>query len=592
MVVTDRPVYAPTSPFFGHPQVRPPEAAAHLTDATRQLCCGAYVDSSFANAVISEVVEDEHRTVPLALDADFDLDPVVRHCYRARRLLLARDLFLTLLVVIGIVITPSTTLPWLTLGVIVLASRTRYARSLGWFGRLWLYTGLAVGGVVVTVVGSLVLTLLAVLFAAGAAESNPDLVRNLGDQSNGAAMTGLKALYVGFLLSPLVLAFLTFAVIALFRLRAYGVLTRDLAPGRPSPMPPLPNQRVARRMDWVAGAQRGNLAMNSTDPFLGAGVVTHTWSFALPLTPVDRDRPRPVPLDPVRLNQLVRASLQRLRDPALPPGERIPGLYLLPYVAATSARRQSDALVEPGGRRPYTLASPAAIEAIIRHPQGSLRYYQRAVVGAEGKSVRTPDNVEVVPAQDQQLAMSIFVHTAVEGGMLYVEFVAAVLPPPTAEFHLLDALHTSAERLLVRSLRDAWRSWPGDCAAAPWRALRSIWRIATAGWRMNRAGSASREFRVYDYGARFSVRELAAVPVSLTFLQGLDADKYIKLAERAATDAIGGYLTEAGVDLAEFGRQVSYVLNAQTINNTTTNVRGNTFNGPAAFGSGANASGK
>lgn len=63
-------------------------AAQQLSDTTRGLCSGAYVDVTYANEVIAEVVESERKAVPPSFG--FDLDPVVRHCLRARRLLIIR----------------------------------------------------------------------------------------------------------------------------------------------------------------------------------------------------------------------------------------------------------------------------------------------------------------------------------------------------------------------------------------------------------------------------------------------------------------------------------------------------------------------
>src|SRR5207249_4749585 len=205
-----------------------------------------------------------------------------------------------------------------------------------------------------------------------------------------------------------------------------------------------------------------------------------------------------------------------------------------------------------------------AVEAIIRHPQGGLRFYQRAVVGAHGKSVHASDGREVAPAQDQHMLVSVFVHVAAEGGMLYTEFVGTVLPPINARYHLLDALHSSGERLFARALRGAVLGWPADTAVAPVRALRSWWQIVTRSYRMNRANRASREYRAFDYGARISVRELAAEPMPRTYLQHLDADKYVKVAERAVIEALFSYLEEAGVDTAEFSTRVNFVQNNNT----------------------------
>jgi hypothetical protein len=588
----DRPVQPQ---FFGFPLPHPPDHASPLTDSTRHLCCAPYVDSDFAGEVIREVVEDEHRAVPPTLDADFDHDPIVRHCFRARRLLLGRDVLLTLLVVLGLLTTPVSTLLWLTVGVWVLLARTRTVRAMPWLGRARLLVWVAVHGIVVSCVGGILPYVLVLIMALAANPAGTTGFNGPYDDTSGGLASGLSSSLVsyGALLAPFVLAILALTVVVLFRNRAYGILAHELSPQSRTELPKLPNNRVAQRMAWVSAAQHGNITVYSADPFLGAGSIARQWSFAMPLEPEEGRRGGPsqrVAIDPVRLNQVLRDRLLRLRDPDMPESERVPGLYLMPHLVADGTRRQRDVLLEPSGQTPYTVASPAAIEAIIRHPQGGLRYYQRAIIGAHGKSVRDAYDQEVVPAQDQQLVVSVFVHVAVEGGMLYTEFVATVLPPPRAEYHLPDALHTSSERIFTRALRDAVRTWPADCAAAPWRMARSWRRIVTTGRRMDRADRASREYRVYDYGARLSVRELGAEREPTTYLQSLDADKYAKIAERAITDALLGHLEEQGVNTAEFAMRVNFVQNigAQTLNNMF-DMAGSTFSGPTAFGSGATA---
>jgi uncharacterized membrane protein len=287
----------------------------------------------------------------------------------------------------------------------------------------------------------------------------------------------------------------------------------------------------------------------------------------------------------MRAYEVIRERLLRLRHPALPVPEHVPGLYLLPHLVASGTRDEDDALVEPLARLPYALAAPPAVEAVIRQPQGGLRYYQRVVLGAHGKSVRARDNREIVAAQDQQVLVSAFVHVAVEGGMLYTEFATTLLPPVNQRFQLLDDLHRAPDRLLSRALRDSLRDWPADTVAAPVRAARTLWRMATGGFRMNRADRASREYRTYDYGARFSVRELGSEPAPVTYLQVLDADKYAQLAERAVVDALFSYLDAAGVDTTEFSKR------AEVVQNNHYTVRGNTFQGATAFGQAASASG-
>src|SRR4030095_10846322 len=102
---------------------------------------------------------------------------------------------------------------------------------------------------------------------------------------------------------------------------------------------------------------------------------------------------------------------------------------------------------------PYPIASDPAVNAIISHPQGGLRYFQRVVVGNvvegdQGNVVCTADGQTVAQVRHQEVAVSSFIHVAVEGGLLYAEFVATVLPPIQERYHLLDALHHAAGRHL------------------------------------------------------------------------------------------------------------------------------------------------
>jgi hypothetical protein len=605
-----------TGRFFGFPVAGAPDPAPTLSNATRQLCCGAYVDSAFANQVIAEVVEDEHRAVPPSLD--FDVDPVVRHCYRARRVLLCRDLILAAVAAIGFVLTQGLAVAWFALGGAIILARSGKLRGMSARSRMQLFGVLAVVGAFCACcqVGSTLAAWLDPTAQFGSGndgysgydeygfpETDPTSIAQdpsaLWSLAQGRVLSGF------LLWMPVIFALATLSILVLSRMWVYRIMTTELAPGQRYRLPLLPNPRIEQRMGRVRTAQYGNLSVHSVDPFLGAGIVTRLWSFAVPLRARKSGNPvggngasgasgsealSPdaatfrVPINPVRVYEFIRERLLRLRHDDLPVAEHVPGLYLLPHIVANGSRDQDDVLVEPVAKVPYAVATPPAVEAVIRQPQGGLRFYQRVVLGAHGKSVRSRDNFEVVPAQDQQVLVSAFVHVAVEGGMLYTEFATTLLPPVNRRFQLLDDLHRAPDKLLGRAIRDSFRDWPADTVAAPVRAARTVWRMATGGYRMNKAHRASREYRTYDYGARFSVRELGAESGPVTYLQVLDADKYAQLAERAVVDALFSYLDAAGVDTTEFNSRAEFVQN----NNYT--LRNNTFNGAAAFGQAASAS--
>jgi hypothetical protein len=100
-----------SEPLLSMPTYTP---ASTFSDDTRRLCCAPYVDIGFANAVIREVVQSERKAVPPSFG--FDLDPVVRHCLRARRLLIVRYALVTVVLTAGLVTSPVATVTWLACG--------------------------------------------------------------------------------------------------------------------------------------------------------------------------------------------------------------------------------------------------------------------------------------------------------------------------------------------------------------------------------------------------------------------------------------------------------------------------------------------
>ncbi|HEX5924559.1 MAG TPA: hypothetical protein VFY45_12050 [Baekduia sp.] len=70
----------------------PPVGAPEWTETTRLMCAAAYLDSTFAQEVIEEIVEEPFRAVQVP--AGVDLVPVVKHCLAAQRQKAVRDMVL------------------------------------------------------------------------------------------------------------------------------------------------------------------------------------------------------------------------------------------------------------------------------------------------------------------------------------------------------------------------------------------------------------------------------------------------------------------------------------------------------------------
>jgi hypothetical protein len=589
--------------FFGHPLPSRPRTV--LDDTTRRLCAASYLDDDYAHEVVSELTEDEQRAVPPSYG--FDVGPVLRHAFRARRRLLIRDIVLSALLLAGIILLPGVTLAWVLVayGWRQLRPKSRGSQRPGRWTAATVLFGCAL---VVVVCCSFASPLL--LMAPAVQPQTSYYGDPYGDPYGGGTTTpgstiaGLfgTMLLITLAVLPVFFAAGTAGTLIMFRYRTYRTLVDTLAPRRRTAPPAPPNQRIAQRLAWLDGAQRGNVIMHSKNPLMGAGNVVTGWSITLTLRgrpvahdgnsgnsanagPVPSDREAPFDtqrVSPTAMRDVLTARISKLGDSQLPARARVPGILVMDQIVADGERRHNDPLIDPQRKQPLHQASPEAIVSIIEHPQGGVRHYLRAAVGTEGKVVHSPDGAQVLLAQNQEIAVSAFVHIAVEGGKLYAEFLGTVLPPIKRKYHLVDKLRPNAGPLFARAVVDALPEWL-DSVVAPYRVLRALRQIVTTAYNADTARRSAHELLSYDHGARLSVRELAAEPAPATFLQELDARKYLKLVEKTVLEALLDYLDDVGVDTSEYRAQMNVIQNNQTV------FANSTFNGPTAVGVGAMA---
>jgi len=575
-------------PFFYTPT--PPQPPPTFSTITRMLCSAAYLNNDFARTVIDEVVGDEQRAV--ANSVDFDLDPVVRHSFQARKMLFIRDSVLTGLLLVGLITFPFVTLAWILVAAGLL-HRSKY-RGAPKYTRGPRGTAYFVAAAIVFCCLGIYSPLL-LLFASLAPENN-DPTGLAGDDPLSGALPVIDAFFTFALALPLTFAIGTLAALAVHRMMAFRAILQAFGADVPGSAPQLPNERIAQRLHWVRGTQNGNVTVHARNPLLGAGaaVGNASWTMALSLRtdptllPPTDSTPQPRvsvhdSVDPYEIHVAIRKRVWALTDPALPEHQRVPGVRVADHIVADGERREGDPLLDPA-RRPHSVASPEAIAAIIRHPQGGLRYYQRITIGVEGKPVVAGDGRLVLPAQNQEVVISAFVHVAVEGGRLYAEFLGMMLPPILEEYHVADRLRKSAALRLGEAVSSAVRLWP-ETIKAPLHAARSLWQIMTLSNRMDRAREDSQQNLIHDYGARISVRELASEETPQKFLQSLDAEKYLKLVEKAVSEALIDYLEEHHVDTSEYRTRMTYIQN-----NSTTISESTFVNSAVAVGSHSSAS--
>ncbi|MFG1696234.1 hypothetical protein [Nonomuraea sp. NPDC049309] len=551
--------------------------APPMSNVTRYLCAAAYLDSEFRFRVLDELFSDPYRAVPPSYGG-FDLMPVIHHCRRSQQLLLIRDALITALLVIGVIVSPLTTLQWVAtlIPFAMLTSRRVRRGPLILRLLLWIWACHMVVLLLATFLALYHFTRLAATYGVPISE-----LSGLPEFLGGVTFT--QALFFP-------VAMLGVAVI--YRVAVYLTLAGRLRPGTPEPAGRAADPRIARRLDYIARAQWGNITMyGNENAFLGAGNIERTWSIAVELDRVrdgagSRRQHTPVDIDPVDLHAFVRRRMAEMRDHVLRPNEGIQRLDIgdhvvmrgLFTVADWTGRRLPGAhpFIGKDGLPRYQ-ATPEEIAAITRHPQGGVRYYQRVTIGNAGQEIRDAKGELVAPAAEQEALTSAFIYLAVEGRMLYTQFVVTVLPPVLDPYHVVDRLPSmNPGRIAWEAVRVLRLRLLRDVFAAPVRVVRT----AVQAIRLGRTVRDPREHIVYPYGALRSVRELGADTDMQTYIQTLDVAKYVKMIEHRLTEAVLDYLEEHQVDTGAYRLQAAGV----TMNATVTVGPGATVSGPMAFG--------
>ncbi|BCJ46571.1 hypothetical protein GCM10010168_39060 [Actinoplanes ianthinogenes] len=520
-----------------------------LSNTTRYLCTAAFLIPGFADQVVDELIGELRRSVPPS--HGFDLDPVVRQCFRVRRRRVFQQLAATALLLLALLASPMTTFVVGYLGLLVRLGRSASLRALlrrlhlhffrWWI--IWVLAGFLVAAAVWT--WQLVTTALV----------SYDLV--------AVDIPAVDDVLAGHTDRPLLALLALAGIVAVswaFRRDDYRVVTTEFGAGAPHQRHRLRDSLVEDRLAMIAAAQRGNVVVHHDDPFLGCGAVEQGWSFSMTLRPRDPSgiRPEePVAIDPVALNRRLKTAIEAMRADWLDEGQRVTGLSVRPYVVADGIRDENDPVIDRETGMPYTMADDATVDAIVANPQGGLRQYLRVVIPVRGKAIRDERGEVILNAQALGISVSAFVHVAVEGGMLYAEFLGTVLPPLRAECQVADTLRPA--KAGSYALGGVLRGAPVDVIAGPYRLLRALSRVARLRWRMRASLNRAAEFRTHDYGARLSVRDLASAPEPESYLQKLDGIKYVKLVDRIVGEAIVDYLVENGVDPLEFRQAVNQI---------------------------------
>jgi hypothetical protein len=555
------------APFFTHATPRPPEP---MSNSTRYLCAAAYLDPSFSNRVIRELVASHRAVIP---SRGIDLVPIVRHCLKARKMQLMRDVLLCVLLLLGVLLLRA---PLVAL--LVITFLFGFMPGAHWERKSVGGRALAgVGAVVLIVI--LVVIFLFLLLASDAGSSLPlGLSLNAGTAFFGLAYAAVIAATLGYY--------------CYVRNRTLG---EWLSPGAQAPPFERSAPRVENRLAEINAAQHGNLTLYSgEDPFLGngyppfqwrkadtrIGADSRAWSICVELhregaprrNIFDPEPPSRVPIDPVELHGVLRKRLLELNDPALPPNERISALTVEDNVVGEGRFRWDSPLVDAKKLIPFSQVRPEAIPALIKNPQARLRYYQRVSINDKGQMVLAEDQPVIGPV-DQEVVVSAFIYVAVEGHMFYLQFVPTSLAPIGDAYHVIDHLpKISSGKFVLKTVMDAARTSFRDFLGSPLGVYQTLRLMRKESKSFNQELDHSKDYVYADIGANISVRQFGSMLTPRTYIQQLDVSKYTQIVERLVLDTVLDYLVAKGVDVA------AYRAAAQAIYNSGIIVGGNVRN--------------
>lgn len=557
-----------------------------MSNATRYLCAAAYLAPKFAITVLGELMGSRRAVVP---SRGIDLIPVVRHCYKARRQRLVRDILLTIPYVfppLWVILIPA-------LATTFLLSLLPGRRWDLWSRRFRIYGWVAGIGSLVLILGWLALIVVLFLVTALATAFEQQ------QQSPSPLSTDIWPLLFLWLVALVLYA----AILLGYRVVQNRTLGRWLVPGAP-PLPPAPESpRVQARLSEIYVTQHGNLSLYSgEDPFVGTGVTPlgwstadsrvgageQAWSIAIELGREDggageeqQDGPPGrgrASIDPVRLQEALRDRLRGLGDLGLPLNERIGSLTVDYHVVGEGRLKRNSPLVDPGRWIPFSHVAPEAVEALIRHPQARLRSYLRVSISDEGPMVLAGDQ-PVIDSVDQDTVVSAFVYVAVEGRMFYLQFVPTSLAPVDERFRVVDRMPRSgAGGFRGVSVAETVRTAFFDILDAPFSVGRTLWQMLTESRDPDAWLRVGGEDAQADIGARLSVRELGAQPHPRTYIQQLDVSKYTQILERLVLETVLDFLGSEGIDTTAYRASAQAIYNSGVIvggnaTNSTLNVR-------------------
>ncbi|MEU3856092.1 zinc ribbon domain-containing protein [Streptomyces sp. NPDC028722] len=351
---------------------------------------------------------------------------------------------------------------------------------------------------------------------------------------------GLLVLHSGTaVLLMLLFAWLTTLVFALST--QYGERLQRLRPDRfdPAQAPPPPNESAARRLRQIDEYAHGNLTVYSDySPFTGYGQELDSWSLIFDVTTSGREGVRPREFDVADLYAHIARRVGELSLPCLELEERV-------FVEGSALLGDTRFLPDPLGR-PAAQIGPDRLDALKRAPEETARVY--LVTHSSGWG--------------GELITSMFLRLVRSDSNLFVEALPTVLCPLLDRYRTIDSLMPyPSPRQFLTMVFQTLASTPFVLLASPPRAVMGFFPDFRLRSRLKKQHRQITRLRMFDYGARDSVRQLASATDHRRYFQKVDSGMVLKTVERRILDALVEFALAHDIDAGDLIKRQETIIN-------------------------------
>ena len=328
---------------------------------------------------------------------------------------------------------------------------------------------------------------------------------------------------------------------------------------------------ILRRLSAIRHAMHGNVSIYSGfSPFVGYGPQVSGWSFTIPLIAAKSSHEvngtkGVIPFTSLELTADIRAQLKGTFKPGVGiqlRWDQLEGAVVEDRVFASGNTLNGDFRLLPNRRRPPCISlNLNDLEDIASNLVGCPRHYLCIHV----------------PSWAGKVVASTFLQVSTDQRMLHIECARTILGPIPSKFRVADRYPDGLPlRKQIALLGKGAAALIPLTLAAPIRVARRANFSAGAASRYAKEARRASDDHAYDYGARTSVRELAADPNYHNYFQMQDAGKHLKITEQHILSAILDFLDEHNIDTTEFrNNQLITLLNQGIIQSGGISIVGN-----------------